>query len=159
MATPVANPLTSFFFLYTAANFPNTLQWHNFLQRLHNMVLHGYKMQWLHADGSHCDDPQCLVIPSSKSQHCRSDWCANLFHDDAVHAISAAIDSQPSLHPIRPFAGCPSRRSLAAIAFACRSHAEITCRAITIATSRICDWSQHLRAARLPNGSVRFLSS
>ena len=30
----------------------------------HNMVLHRYRMHWLHADDSHCDDFHCLVIPS-----------------------------------------------------------------------------------------------
>ena len=48
---------------------------------------------------------------------------------------------------------------MAAIDFACRSHAEIACRAITIATSHICDQSQHLCAAHHCNGSVRFFSS
>ena len=80
-------------------------------------------MQWFHADDYHCDDHQFLVISSLEFQHCRSDWCANPFRDDAVHAISAAVDSQQFMHPIRPFARCPSRRSLAAIEFACRSHA------------------------------------
>ena len=44
---------------------PHALQWHNFLQARHNMVLHRNRMQFLHADGSPCDDQQFLVIPSS----------------------------------------------------------------------------------------------
>ena len=57
MATPAARPLTSFFSLFTTATvpitvmaqfslpratrkFPNTLQWHNSSNRLHNMMLH-----------------------------------------------------------------------------------------------------------------------
>ena len=110
MASSTASPLTSFFSFYTAATFAQFTAMAQFLQRLRNMVLHRYRMQWLHADDSPCDDPQCLVIPSSKPQHCRSDWCANPFLNDAVHTISAAIDSQQSLHPIRHFAGALSRR-------------------------------------------------
>ena len=48
---------------------------------------------------------------------------------------------------------------MAAIDFACKSQTEIACRAITIATSHICDQSQHLCTAHHPNGSVRFFSS
>ena len=33
-------------------------------------------------------------FPSSKFQHCRSDWCAEPFQDDTVHVISTAINSQ-----------------------------------------------------------------
>ena len=36
--------------------------------------------------------------------------CRTHSNNDAVHAISAAIDSQQTMHPIRPFAGCPSCR-------------------------------------------------
>ena len=44
------------------SKFPNALQWHNFLERLHHTVLHRYRMQWLHTDGSPCDDHQFLVV-------------------------------------------------------------------------------------------------
>ena len=117
------------------SKFPHALQWHTSLESLHKTVLHKNRMQWLHADDYHYDDPCFLVIPSSRFQHCRSDWCAKPFHNDVVHAISAAIDSQQPMHPIRPFTGCLLRRSLAAIDFACRN----CMRTIMIATSRICD--------------------
>ena len=70
----------------------------------------------------------------------------------------------PSTHnsqctPLDHVCWVPIASIIAAIDFACRSHAEIACRAITIATSHICDSSQHVRAAHHPNGSVRFFSS
>ena len=58
------------------SKFLNALQWHNSLESLRNTVLHRYRMQWLHADDSHCDDPRFLLVPSLQIQHCRSDWCA-----------------------------------------------------------------------------------
>ena len=110
MATPAASPLTSFFSLFTTAICPNTLQWHNFLQRLRNMVPHktecsGYTQMVqlvtiLNAWGS----PLFHSNPASQIR------CANSLRDDTAHTISAATDSQQSLHPTRTFTGCPLRR-------------------------------------------------
>ena len=75
------------------------------------MVLHRYRIQWLHTDDSTVTIINFWWFPSSRFQHCRSDWCAKPFRNDAVHAISAVIDSQQSMHPISTFAGRPSRRS------------------------------------------------
>ena len=44
------------------SKFPNALHWHKFLHSLRHMVLHKYRMQCLHANGSPCDDSQFLGV-------------------------------------------------------------------------------------------------
>ena len=58
----------------------------------------------------HCDDSHFLVVSQLNSNPVGQIRCANLFRDDAVHAISAAIDSQQFLHPIKHFTGGLSLR-------------------------------------------------
>ena len=119
--------------------FPDALQCYNSLTSLRYAMLHRNRMHWLHANSYHCDDHWFLLIPSTKFQHCRSDWCAKSSHDDTVHVISAAVDSQQPMHPIRHLTGCFPRWSWATIDLTCRNHMF----AIPIVTSCICDYSQH----------------
>ena len=75
------------------------------------MVLHRYRMQYPHADGSLCDDSSISGgFPAQNSNTGGQIRCAKPFPYDAVHTISAAIDSQQSVHPIRTFTGGLSRR-------------------------------------------------
>ena len=53
---------------------PNALQWHNFLSSLHHMMLHKYRMQFLHADESNCDDSSHSGDFPAQIQNCRFDW-------------------------------------------------------------------------------------
>ena len=87
-----------------------------------------------------------LVIPSSKSP-----LLVRLAHEPTLGrrcARDLRCNRLTTLHaPHWYVCWVPIASIITAIDFGCRSHAEIACRAIAIATSHICDWSQHVRAA------------
>ena len=69
-----------------------------------------------------------------------------------MHAIASTLDAKQPMRNIRRLTGCLPRRSLAMIDHACTNRMH----AITIATSRICDYCQHSCAAHRANNMVHF---